>query len=959
MTPCSINPCLAKLVLDAPRLWPVALIGALLAILLVWRLYLPQVRLLHQPWRVLLPALRYAALLALVTSILKPVAVRPATAPEAGAVLVLVDRSRSMSVRDMAYLSQHAQADRGPSTQPALPAGNGIVSPFQRNSQIFQQAQLVANADGLGLLRAGARNVMLTSLHDEVARFRVLMDELSRTRSELNFARLSDQGLTISRQRFNTSASQFRAAGTKLLNESNSLPQPGQINNPFPALAKVLRASDDHLLDDAPNTILALSRWADEAQNNADSQLYQSDPDVRAACDRLAGMSRFARAETALTQSEHGLLSKIPADVPLFGYSIGDDIEALPLRGEGRNVRRLLTEPTAAHSDLLGGVRAALNRMSGQPLQAVILISDGRQTGPAAFPDYAALVAQLGAGSIPLFFVYCAPDNLRLRDVAVGGLVAPESCFVGENLTARVQLSTADVNFGLTTVALSVDGGPPATRPANLAQAAQIFPQSYNSPQGASFAPARQTIEFPLQFEKPGVHHLVASIPSIPDAPTDDNKSLERWIKVLDDKVNVGVYAGQAGWDYQYVLSALGRTPWANLNRGIISADQKLNLTPDQILEQSVLILFDVPVAALSDVQWTAVYKLVADRAGSVILVPGEEHLPQEYGQNTAAADLLPFQTAGGQIPFWRRWPGKEAGFHLSLARSAADVDAFRLDPLRIGDQTPADAFAQLPPFFRFFSLPELKPAARTLLEERDSAAPLLVENRVGLGRTFFMGMNETWRWRMKVGERDQDRFWLQLIRYASDEPYAAHAPGVWLDASLVSAEPGQPIHLRARVEDAQHNPARRLTQILQVTRNDAVVKQVTLARVGSIAGGGGSGRYQGILSGLPAGDYQLRLASPVGEREARLDLHIAPSFEEEMSNLTGVPLPLRRLAETTGGSYLTLGQIGTLANLINRTQIAQNRMVQRPIWDSAYLYAFVVACFAAEWAIRKRVGLV
>jgi hypothetical protein len=27
-------------------------------------------------------------------------------------------------------------------------------------------------------------------------------------------------------------------------------------------------------------------------------------------------------------------------------------------------------------------------------------------------------------------------------------------------------------------------------------------------------------------------------------------------------------------------------------------------------------------------------------------------------------------------------------------------------------------------------------------------------------------------------------------------------------------------------------------------------------------------------------------------------------------------------------------------------------------LWDSTYLFVFVVGCFAAEWALRKRLGL-
>ena len=60
--------------------------------------------------------------------------------------------------------------------------------------------------------------------------------------------------------------------------------------------------------------------------------------------------------------------------------------------------------------------------------------------------------------------------------------------------------------------------------------------------------------------------------------------------------------------------------------------------------------------------------------------------------------------------------------------------------------------------------------------------------------------MNETWRWRRASGEREQDRFWLQLIRYAVDEPYTLSSEPLSLDLEKVVAEPSETIRVRARL---------------------------------------------------------------------------------------------------------------------------------------------------------------
>ena len=40
------------------------------------------------------------------------------------------------------------------------------------------------------------------------------------------------------------------------------------------------------------------------------------------------------------------------------------------------------------------------------------------------------------------------------------------------------------------------------------------------------------------------------------------------------------------------------------------------------------------------------------------------------------------------------------------------------------------------------------------------------------------------------------------------------------------------------------------------------------------------------------------------------------------------------------------------------RTRQRQGRLAEYPLWDSPYLFVFVLACLSTEWALRKRFGL-
>ncbi len=122
-------------------------------------------------------------------------------------------------------------------------------------------------------------------------------------------------------------------------------------------------------------------------------------------------------------------------------------------------------------------------------------------------------------------------------------------------------------------------------------------------------------------------------------------------------------------------------------------------------------------------------------------------------------------------------------------------LDAFKLTD---DDESASHRWQELPPILRFLPIFPLKQNARPLLVEMDSAQPMLTESQLEIGRCFFFGANETWRW----GEKDADRFWLQLIRYAAEEPYSVTSNGVSLDANVAVASPQQSVLVRARLLD-------------------------------------------------------------------------------------------------------------------------------------------------------------
>ena len=169
--------------------------------------------------------------------------------------------------------------------------------------------------------------------------------------------------------------------------------------------------------------------------------------------------------------------------------------------------------------------------------------------------------------------------------------------------------------------------------------------------------------------EQPGDQLLTVSVPAGGDEATAENNRVRRWVKVLPEKIRVGAYAGTPGWDFQYLRSALSRRPWFDLDAGVLDVQSpKLPLTPQQIGALDVLVLADVPVAALDTGQWDAVYTLVEKRGGSVVLLAGDALAAADYADQPFARALLPWPA---QVrPAWRVWPGNRPITRAARGRS-------------------------------------------------------------------------------------------------------------------------------------------------------------------------------------------------------------------------------------------------------------------------------------------------
>jgi hypothetical protein len=881
---------LAQVYWEAPQLWPMVAAAALALLAVTAWLYPSQLRFVNLPWRWLLPALRTAAVLGLLLAVLKPVAVRLATADERGALAVIIDRSQSMSIVD--------------NTRTA--------------------AEFVALADSMGRLPEGARAKGALGVGNNLEILRRNAGEVRAAQDDLDFAMISGRDIGERRDHLKRAVDDY-TQGVRAIAAQADAANDADLHRALAALTDIPPAeSTGQWKERVPRQLAAAADALARFRAAFDQRLYDSDPQVHKACAQLAMLSRDQLVQRLLLDPSSGVISRLGAKMPVVGFSLGSSIARIALEKDGQPVTSLPGSPDGLSSDLTGGVAAAAGMVRAR---AILLVSDGRQVGGDA-----RAIAGLAAPGVPVFTVGVAA-NAPPRDAAFTHVTIPAGGFIGDTVLIRAEIRHEGIDGVVAQVHLTAGDGPEQVRSVEL-HAGQ---------------PAIVEFPFELKKEQSGAMKVSLSISKMAGEATDANNRVDRWIKVMPERMRVAVWSGGPTWDAQELASMLERRGEIELTRAVLGGgNPPLAMSPEEILRQDVLVICDVPVTALSSRQWDAVARLVSERGGSVIMVVGE-HLPSEYSSTLSTSALLPF--APPLAPRFRVWPGEQPAF-----RFVPDADAAGLDVLKLSND-PLIAWRrwqELPPVYRFLQLPgiregKLRPGVRALLVEADSGAPVLIERPLGAGRTFLLCTDETWRWRLKVGGRDQDRFWRQLIHYAAQEPYFANSQTLALDADRIAIAPDSPVRVRARMLDTA-SAANRTCRLL-ITRNGRSFGSEVLGPVGPA----GSGRYEAQLS-FPEGSYNLTLSAK--DDEVSMPLLVQRNDEAEMADLSGDDAFLRRLAEASGGEFFRIENVGRLPERLAAVSDRRSLYVDLQLWDSPYLFLFVVGCLAAEWAMRKQCGL-
>jgi hypothetical protein len=117
-------------------------------------------------------------------------------------------------------------------------------------------------------------------------------------------------------------------------------------------------------------------------------------------------------------------------------------------------------------------------------------------------------------------------------------------------------------------------------------------------------------------------------------------------------------------------------------------------------------------------------------------------------------------------------------------------------------------------------------------------------------------------------------------------------------------------------------------------------------------------GEFDAPIHDLPAGDYQINVGTSQAPGASRLPIRVGVPLEAELADISPDEARLKRIAAGTGGEEMDLEDIDDLPHKLAEAGRREPGFSEYPLWDSPYLFAFIVGCLGAEWALRKRFGL-
>ncbi len=652
-----------------------------------------------------------------------------------------------------------------------------------------------------------------------------------------------------------------------------------------------------------------------------------------------AAVRRIDLAKGLLDNPNLDLFKKLGADYKLRYFAFADAV--VPASGEGDELAASLRRigATGKTTRLGAAIDDVVGRYSGQPIAGVVVLTDGASNEGLEPLEVA---RKMKDRAIPIFPVGIGiPDP---PDVRLEGLVVQDTVFAKDRVPLRFRITSKGFTNRKVDIVVTVNGKEiPPRREVTLTGEPQFEEMSFLPEEG-------QTA---LKLE-------VAATP-LPGEVVADNNRLAQNIRVIDEKIKVLYVEGKPRWEYRYLRAVLLRDHRLDVKFLMTQGDRDLPKASDRYLERfpeiageafiwDLVILGDVPASYFTPAQISRIEQLVRERGGSLLVLPGLQNPLTTY-LGSPIEGILPVRLQP------ENWQDIEETVHPVPTTKGDEMTVVTLE---VPEEKNAARWARVRPIYRVPAVAGAKPAATVLatlsdFPRRSEPYPLICWQRYGRGKAMFVGTDQLWRLRFKVGDKHHARYWGQVIQFLTLSRLLGENKRIQIETGRRSFRTGERVPIYANVLSEAFEPVSLASYSIYVERPEgkAETTQVKLEPVKDVPG-----FYQGFFTPEMEGRYVLRTGPAESEFSNTIELQVATTPLEQLEPAMQEET-LRKLAELSGGQYLAIRDLPSLADTLKPE--GQTTVVRREkeLWDLPAIFVLVLLCAATEWFFRRRYDLI
>ncbi|HUT78294.1 MAG TPA: vWA domain-containing protein [Polyangia bacterium] len=656
--------------------------------------------------------------------------------------------------------------------------------------------------------------------------------------------------------------------------------------------------------------------------------------------------SRLAKARRILDDARPGL-EILEREHRLAWYSFADGLA--PAEGIDDALRP--TEGTRG-TDLFGALRALRAAPADEPPVGVLLVSDGADTSLASGAEPSLAVQALRELGLPVNTLAITAGG-RERDLSISLDRMDAFTFSRSETPVTVAIRGVGISASEVEVSLWNEG--------SLMQQKTV-----------GLVGGEGRVTFPVRPQRLGQQILTVSVPVPEGDEVPQNNTAHVGFEVIRDKLRVLHVAGQPSWDQRFLRDALRNWPRVDLvSFYVLRTPQQsetfgtsgLALIPfpteglfeDHLEEFDVVIFQDFDPAPVGVDRYLEALAGFVRGGGGFVIVGGAVG----FGSGAMARGAL-----GGLLPV--RLPDPQAATSLVLEQTfrPRPTDAgrrhpvLRLVPERVANDVLLASLGRLDGLVRVAGI---APGGIALLEHPhltadDGPAPLIAVREAGDGRTLAVATDSLWRLRfsepLRGGVADVfPEFWRQAMNWLVRDP---ELDRLRVAVTPLEQEPDRAVKIEIELSDEAYRPMPGAELALTVLwQDEAGIEQTDLSRIRL----DGEGRYR--REWMPRASGPHRVTATTDDGLSATGRFLVASGHPELTRLDADDLLLAGIATATGGRHFveTLDP-GQLARMDAPAREVLSRR-DTSLWDHPLALLLLLTLLAADWLLRRRLGVV